>query len=151
MERRAAGCTDGDWTYAQLQACIAQEENEEGSVHDDPHLGRARHERRLPEPPSRHERRFPDPPSRANALDLLGHAFVPFEHATSARREKGFAAPRYVTRTPIQYDLLGRFLHVLEQQGAARGEMARAFGIRLKDVERAIDAWTKYVARAEPR
>lgn len=82
------------------------------------------------------------------AVDLVG-AFDYVEHASEVSDGLPFAAPRYVTRTPIRYDELCRLLYRLNASGENIETLARAIGIAEDDVTQGIAAWRRFLKRSK--
>jgi len=82
------------------------------------------------------------------AVDAFGDGFVPDVQATSSQLKGQWDLPEYVLRTALNYDELCRALFFLHfEQGTTPDALARAFGLRDRDVEMAIAVETAHLQR----
>lgn len=83
------------------------------------------------------------------AVDAFGDGYVHHEiHETSSQLKGLWDLPEYVLRVPLDYDELSRALFFLHhEQGTAPDALAKAFGLRERDVEMAIAVETAHLQR----
>jgi hypothetical protein len=82
------------------------------------------------------------------AIDAFGDGYVPEIHAAQSQLKGQWDLPEYVLRTPLDYDQLTRALFFLHfEQGTSPDTLAKAFGLRERDVEMAIAVETAHLQR----
>lgn len=83
---------------------------------------------------------------QAQALDMFGTGYDPLLHAVDSSLRGSWEIPEYVLRRPLLYSETCRLLHFLyTAQGASTDTLARAFGLRRRDVETAIAVETAHL------
>lgn len=82
------------------------------------------------------------------AVDAFGDGYVPEIQAIQSQLKGQWDLPEYVLRTALDYDQLARALFFLHfEQGTAPDALAKAFGLRERDVEMAIAVETAHLQR----
>jgi len=82
------------------------------------------------------------------AIDAFGDGYTPAVQEAESKLKGQWDLPEYVLRTALDYDQLTRALFFLHyEQGTAIDALARAFGLRERDVEMAIEVEKAHLKR----
>ena len=82
------------------------------------------------------------------AADAFGDGYAPDVHAVDSELRGQWDLPEFLLRQPLRYDLLSRMVHQLVVLGGATCDsIARAFGLRVRDVELALEVENAHLAR----
>jgi len=82
------------------------------------------------------------------AVDTFGDAKISEIHAATSHVKAQWDLPSFVLRIPLDYDGLSRALFFLHhEQGSGPDALAKAFGLRTRDVEMAIAVETAHLEK----